>query len=243
MPPEATLANDPAARTETGAIKDQTAPAPVTTSSSEKTEPEKAPPAADKPADPAKTDKSLLNDGDKKPEAEGEKKPEAKATVPEKYEFKLPEGFTLDEPTAASASELFKKHGLPQEAAQELVDFYAKQAVALRDAPMKAYQDMRKGWRGEVKADPVIGGKLDQVKTTVAKAIDGLGDAKLANDFRDAMDLTGAGDNPAFIRVFYRLAQAVTEGKAVSGNGPAPVKAPGQSAIPSAARALYPNLP
>jgi len=56
------------------------------------------------------------------------------------------------------------------------------------------------------------------------------------------MDSTGAGDNPAFIKAFYKLAQRVTEGSYVQGRGPAEVTAPG-GRRPSPAQAMYPNLP
>lgn len=136
------------------------------------------------------------------------------------------------------ASGLFKELGLPQAGAQRLVDLYAKISQSAADAPLQLLQDQQTKWRDEIKADPEIGGKLDQVRATVSKAIDGLGDAKLAQAFREAMDFTGAGNNPAFIRAFYKLAQKVTEGSHVSGNPPNAAKKP-----QSAAQAMYPGLP
>ncbi len=189
------------------------------------------PPKVTEPTEPKVDGKSLLND-DAKP-AEG---------APEKYaDFTVPEGFTLDEAVATEAGALFKGMNLTQPQAQSLVDFYVSKTAAAAQAPYDAYASMREGWRSEIKADPVIGGKLDQVKADVARAIDGLGDAKLATDFRAAMDLTGAGDHPAFIRAFHKLAQKVIEGGHVSGRGPAPVQSPTGSAR-SAAHALYPDL-
>lgn len=165
--------------------------------------------------------------------------------APEKYEaFKVPDGFVLDDKVAAEASELFKASGLSQEAAQKMVDFYTAKTQEAFQQPYKAYKDMREGWVKEVKADPEIGGKLDQVKITIGKALDGLGDPKLAENFKAAMDLTGAGDNPAFIKAFYKMAQALTEGSSVVGRGPSAggQTAPGQGRV-TAAKALFPNLP
>jgi hypothetical protein len=58
------------------------------------------------------------------------------------------------------------------------------------------------------------------------------------------MDYTGAGNNPAFIKAFWKMAQALTEGGHVAGTGPAPIgqKPPGAAERPTAAKALYPNL-
>ena len=57
--------------------------------------------------------------------------------------------------------------------------------------------------------------------------------------------LTGAGDHPAFVKAFNKLAAFVTEGSHVSGKGPSDLgqQKPGAPTKPSAAQALYPNLP
>jgi hypothetical protein len=181
--------------------------------------------------------KSLLNKGDK-----AEAKPEG---APEKYEaFKAPEGFNLDEKAVADAAPLFKELGLSQVQAQKLVDQYAKLTVEASEAPYKAWQEMQEKWQGEVKADPEIGGKLDQVKASIGRALDSLGDPALVTQFKEAMDLTGAGNNLAFVKAFYKLSQQVNEGKAVTAGGPSKhgQTKPG-TAPESAAKALYPNLP
>lgn len=169
----------------------------------------------------------------------------AASGAPEKYEaFKLPEGVTLDPKVNEEATALFKANGLSQAQAQSLIDFHVAKAQAAAQRPYDAYAEMRQGWQTEVKADKEIGGILPQVKETVSRALDSLGDPKLATDFRAAMDLTGAGDHPAFIKAFYKLAQRVTEGTAVRGAGPAAVGQRSPNAGPiSAAKALYPNNP
>jgi hypothetical protein len=222
------LANEPAARTETGEIKDQTPTTPPT-------EPTKPEPTTSSPTEKP----SLVNE-----KAPGEPKPAEGA--PEKYEaFKVPEGFEMPEERFKEAADLFKKHNLSQPAAQEMVDYYHKLNQEAAEAPFKLWQDTQEKWQNAVRLDPEVGPKLNEVKSTISKAIDNLGDQKLANDFRDAMDYTGAGNNLAFIKAFYRLAQRVTEGGHVSGTGPTKFgqTAPGTAEKPTAARALYPNLP
>jgi hypothetical protein len=179
---------------------------------------------------------SLVNGGDK------EEKPSEPA-VPEAYEFKVPEGFELDETVSKEATELFKSMKLGAEPAQKLVDFYVKNLQSVAEAPLRMVQEQNDKWVSEVKADAEIGGKLDQVRTTISKAIDGLGDPVLSKGFRQVIDFTGAGNNLSFIKGLYKLAQQVTEGSHVRGNGPSAEsqKAPG-AAPTSAARALYPNL-
>lgn len=213
-------------------MKDQTTIPPE---GSKPPEGDAKPPEGDKKPDvKAGDDKSLLND--KKDESKG---------APEKYEaFKLPEGVSLDEKVATEAQELFKGMNLDQTQAQSLIDFHLAKTKEAAEAPYKLYTETRQAWRDEIKADPEIGNKLDSVKQTVSKALDSLGDAKLANEFRAAMDLTGAGDHPAFIKAFYKLAQKMTEGTQVTAGSPTKEgqTRPG-SAPQSPARALYPNLP
>lgn len=164
--------------------------------------------------------------------------------APEKYtDFTVPEGLKANPEKMAAASALFKELNLPQDGAQKLVDLYAKELTEAAEAPINNYLEMRKEWQKTVTNDPEIGGKLKEVRTTIGRAIDSLGPT-LAKDFREALDLTGAGDHPAFIKAFYKYAQQLTEGRHVSGSGPSVhgQRNPGNPAGPGAA-ALYPGLP
>ncbi len=111
---------------------------------------------------------------------------------------------------------------------------------------------MRNDWQTKAKADPdmakfAVDGKtgLDAVKIDMGRALTALGDPTLAADFKEAMNLTGAGDHPAFIKTFWKMAQFITEGKHVAGAQPSihGQKTPGQGERPSPAASLYPNLP
>lgn len=174
-------------------------------------------------------------------EGEKPKEGEKPAGAPEKYEdFKLPEGVELAPEAIAEVGTLFKEMGLSQAQAQKLVDFHTKTlqstAEAVTKAPMDAWMAQKATWKTEIKADPEIGGKLGEVKARIGAMYDALGDAKLVSEFKSAMDLTGAGDNPAFIKLFNKLAERLGEGSPIIGNTPKPK--PG-----SAAQAMYPNLP
>ena len=170
-------------------------------------------------------------------------KPAESTGAPEAYApFNVPEGYTLDEDVSKEAGTLFKSMNLDQSAAQKLVDFYVGKTNEAVNAPYEAWRQTQQEWVKQVKADPVIGPRLNEVTNTISRAIDGLGDAKLAQDFREAMDYTGAGNNPAFIRAFYKLAQKVTEGGHVAGRGPSEAGQRRQGEVPSAAAAMYPNL-
>jgi len=212
---EAPLPNSPEARTPTGELKD--ASQTTTTTPTDPTPPEPAKPT-----------------------------PEAPTGAPEAYtNFTLPEGVKLEGETLKSAQELFKALNLPQDGAQRLVDFHLGQIRAATEASSKAYDDMRAGWQTAAKADPEIGPKMTQIKENVGRLYDAIADPKLVGEFKQIMDLTGAGDNPAFIKVLNKLSSFVTEGRHVTGAQPSKFgqQAPGTNERPSTAHALYPNNP
>src|SRR6185503_5483162 len=85
-------------------------------------------------------------------------------------------------------------------------------------------------WVSEIKADPEIGGvRLEASMASAARAIDRLGVPGL----KEALNLTGAGNNPAVVKAFVRLGQMVSEDRFTPGND-APPAAPR-----SAAQVLY----
>lgn len=230
------------ARTATGEINNPTAqPAAATTAAPTSSEPTTTPsttPAAE-PTEP----KTVLNE-ETKP---AEKPAEAAKGAPETYaEYKVPDGFVLDAEAKTKADTIFKSLGLTQDQAQSLVDFYTSETKEAFEAPFKAYQDMTAKWRTEAESHPDLSGKLgpgQEVNVRIARFLNGMNDPKLASDFRELMDLTGAGNNQAFIRVIDYAARKLTEGSFVAGTGPSPH---GQSApnrpAPTAAEALWPNL-
>lgn len=173
----------------------------------------------------------------------GDPPKDPKTEVPATYEFKAPDGYTLDPKVIEEATPIFKELNLTQDQAQKLIDIQLKREISSAEAGQKAYNDMRAGWVAEVKADAEIGGKLSEVKQTIGKGLDSLGDPTLVASFKEAMNLTGAGDHPAFVKAMYKMSQRLTEGAPVSGKGPSPhgQTAP-NAAPPTAASALYPNL-
>jgi hypothetical protein len=231
------------ARTTDGTIADQgTAKSNETQTSSTETKTE-----GTQKTEQCNEGKSVLNQ-----KAEGEKKDEGKEAAkgaPEKYEdYKVPEGFTLDPEVKTKADALFKGLGIPQEGAQKLVDLYRELTTEAFQAPFKAYQDTVSDWLKQAQDHPDLRGKLapgGEVNVRIGKLLDGVPDAKLASDFREAMDITGVGNHPAFIRMMDHFAKQLTEGTHVAGNGPSRFgqSAPGARSEPGAAAAMWPTLP
>lgn len=167
------------------------------------------------------------------------------AGAPDKYaDFKLPEGLKLEPTALTEASTLFKGMNLSQDQAQSLVDFHAKAIADATSAPYRAVTDMKSAWETEVRSaygkDIEPGGK---VNVAISRMIDALG-PELAPGFREAMDHTLAGSNPAFVKAFAKLAEMFSEGTTVKGNGPSPLSQKGPDVRPlSVAQAMYPHLP
>jgi hypothetical protein len=150
----------------------------------------------------------------------------------------------LPEDLATEVTGKFRSWNLSQEQAQDAVDFYTKHTKEAMDAPYNFYLETRKGWRDELSA--TYGTKASEVKADIGRAIQSLGDPKMIADFRKALDITGAGDHPGLVAGMYALAQRINEGKSVQGGKPSPLgqQDPSKSGDkPSAAQAMYPNLP
>jgi hypothetical protein len=228
---EPTPGNAEAARTATGEIKDQqsTRGSPQSQSGNTQTE--------------TKTETKSETEA----KTEGDKKPDAKAdVVPDKYELTAPEGYEVDKAIVEEVTPLFKELKLTQAQAQSLTDVWNKHSIEAAKSVEEAVTNQRNSWREEVAKATDIGDGKDGLKPEVRKNIDAaistLGDAKAIADFKSAMDFTGAGDNPAFIRAMNQFGKLLGEGTPVRGAGPAPVTAPG-AGPKNAAQALYPNLP
>lgn len=236
---ETPLANDASARDSAGTIVDQAQSGTDAPKTETITTPIETPTETPKlePTETPKEGETLLTSDDKKPDAD--------AKAPEKYaDFKLPEGIKLDGEALTAATALFKESELSQEAAQKMVDFHVAQLKAAADAAAKAYSEMREKWQAGAKADPAIGPKMEQVKQNVGKLYAAIGDQKLVGEFKELMNLSGVGDNAAFIKVLNKLSEFVIEGKHVSGAGPSThgQSAGGTQVKPTAAQAMYPNL-
>ena len=212
-----------------------TTPPPTTT-------PPTTPPPSATSEPQAKPDAQAAPDGEPSLLSKEAETPPVREGAPEKYEFKAPEGFDLDEKSIEEVTPIFKGLKLSNTEAQSLIDLYAKVSREAAEAPVKFWRETQQKWLDEVRADPEIGDKIELVKTTVNKALTTyLSPTEVAN-FRQAMNYTGAGNNPTFIRVLFKLTSQLVEGGEVRGGGPVEVRAPNTASRPTAAEAMFPNL-
>ena len=142
-------------------------------------------------------------------------------------DFKLPEGASVDDESLKAASTLFADSGLSQEQAQKFIDLAVSREQAAARKGVQAFVDLQTKWVSEIKADPDIGGDKFQASiASAARAIDRLAIPGL----REALDLTGAGNNPAIVKAFARIGQMISEDRFRPGNGapPAAAKSPAE---------------
>ena len=151
-------------------------------------------------------------------EAKAEAKPEA-GKAPEKYELKAPEGYEIDAKVLEEVTPIFKELGLDNAAAQRLADVWNKHSIETAKSIEDAVTTQRNTWRDEIAKAPDLGDGKDGFKPEVRKnintAIQAIGDEKAIAAFKEAMDLTGAGDNPAFARAMNTFGKLLGEGTPV----------------------------
>jgi len=128
---------------------------------------------------------------------------------PESYaDFTVPDGLVADPQLAAEFKVLAKECGLPQEAAQQLVDLYAERVRDLAESPNRLWQQTQGEWRQQARSDREIGGARFAANVALAnKAVDTFGGPAL----RQALGQTGAGNHPEVIRFFCRVGNAISE--------------------------------
>ncbi len=144
----------------------------------------------------------------------------ANSNEPAAYtDFRLPEGATVDPAALDRARSLFAEARLPQEQAQKFIDLAVSREQAAAHKGVQAFVDLQNKWVSEIKADPEIGGpRLEASMASAARAIDRLGVPGL----KEALNLTGAGNNPAIVKAFVRLGQMVSEDRFATATAAAP---------------------
>lgn len=161
--------------------------------------------------DPTKTDDQTVDTAATPPAT-----PEAAApAVPESYELKMPDGVELDKAAADEFTAIAKELKLDQATAQKFADVGAKMAQRQADNHAKLVES----WTEQVKTDKDIGGdKLAENLGIARKALDTFGTPEL----RDVLNATGFGNHPAVIKAFYKIGQAISEDRFVTGGAKGP---------------------
>lgn len=133
-------------------------------------------------------------------------------------DIQLPEGFEADpELINGFVETLNNNETTPAERASALLDLHNKVLQTAAEQMETTWQQTQKEWQDAARALPELGGdNLDRTLGDVAKVVDRYG----GKDVREAFDLTGAGNHPAVIQMFAKIAKDLNESAPVSGEPP-----------------------
>jgi hypothetical protein len=195
------------------------------------------------PSPASKEGQTVLSDAKapEAPEASKESQSETPAeNFPEvKYDLKFQEGSVLaaDQPLIKDFTELAKKENMSPELAQKVVDFAPKLSERIAQENQKVWNELNTNWQKEVKSDPEIGGKnWTMTEKNLAYVRDTYTASPEENQaLKQALLLTGAGNNPVIVKWISRMAAQLAEPSTI------PAKS-GGSPKGSGASALYPTM-
>lgn len=157
---------------------------------------------------------------------------------PDPITLKLPDGITMAEADQKAFTDAVLDAKLtPTEKAQKLFDMHVAAITKHATDSYEAFTKLQTDWQATVKADKELGGaNFDAMQSTIAKAIDAIGGAEAAK-IREGFVVTGAGNQPEVVRMFYRMAKALTEGGHVAGGA----LASGTKDFATRVQSMYPS--
>lgn len=182
-------------------------------------------------------------EGDKSAEEAAKPEEEPKPELPKvDYKYDLPETIKMDDGQKEEfhkALDAFRAD--PEKGATELLGMADKAFQTFADhlvkEQWKTFNETRKEWRTQLMADPVLGGAgHDTAMGVVARMRDKfVSDAKAGTpeydkdlkDFDQFLRVTGAGDNPLFLRFLHRVGRLFDE---------PPMPPPGARPVPDGGR-------
>jgi hypothetical protein len=137
-------------------------------------------------------------------------------------DFTLPDGMKLDDSSMNAFKEVLGGELPPQERGQRLIDMHLKEiqrhGESMSQHQVKVWNDTQNQWKDAVKSDPELGG--NQFQTTIKTCISAVnrfgGNEQQRAELIQALDFTGAGNNPAIIRLIANMASRLSEGNPVT---------------------------
>lgn len=146
----------------------------------------------------------------------------------------MPEGFSLPPEMGTELTTIAKELGLPQDKAQKLIDLGVKHAQGVQKAMEDGLTAAKATWAEAARTDPEIGGDNFGPNMALAKkAMTTFGTPALT----ELLNKTGLSVNPEFLRLLFRVGDAISEDTLVEGDGGS-----GPAVEKDRARRLYPNM-
>lgn len=139
----------------------------------------------------------------------------------------LPEGFVLDDALMTTAKTTFAELGVSPDIAPKLLDLYANVTKAVNAQATQDFTTQQAAWKTEIDAIPEFQG---EARATSLQAIGKVFDEYGTPEARAALDAYGTGNNPALVKMFLRMATALSEGTPTTQGRPAPTGKDGKPA-------------
>ncbi len=145
---------------------------------------------------------------------------EPREIEPVSYEaFTIPEGVTLQEEGLNKFTGLVSPLGVPQEAAQQLLDLGIAEIQRVHDFERteqhRVWNETRAGWRTQIMSDPELGGggkdQFEANRAAAVRAMDLFVPEQNREAFNQALMLTGMTDHPEFFRFLVNVARTFDE--------------------------------
>jgi hypothetical protein len=123
-------------------------------------------------------------------------------------DFSVPEGMEMDTELLQAFTPLAKEAGLSQDEAQKFIDLQAEVSKRMVQQQHDAWAETQGKWKDAGQVDEEFGkGKYDESIGIARRAMREIGGPPLFKALED----TGMGNHPEFIRVFYRIGKAIGE--------------------------------
>jgi hypothetical protein len=122
---------------------------------------------------------------------------------------------------------MFAELGVPKEGGQKLIDLYTKvaqkQAEMFAAAQQTQFQQTQEQWRKEIDSLPEFQGDARERNLGfLGRLMDEFG----SPEARAYFDTTGAGNNPAIVKMILGMGQALLEGEPVAQGSPGSLAGP-----------------
>lgn len=148
-------------------------------------------------------------------------------TVDSYKDLTLPEGFVVDDALLTTAKTTFAELGVKPDLAPKLLDLYAQVTKATNEQATADFQATQTKWLGEINAMPEFQG---EARATSLQSIGKVFDEYGTPEAKAALDAFGTGNHPALVKMFLRMANALSEGTPTTQGRPAPTGKDGKPA-------------
>lgn len=154
-------------------------------------------------------------DASQQQQANAAEKQASEKVIPDQYEFKLADDIKIDEEVATEFGALAKELKLDAAEAQKVAEVGGKLAQKWAQQQAEQVAATKGEWQNASRTDKEFGGDKLEANISVAnKTFSAFGTPEL----RELLDKTGLGDHPEVIRWAYRVGQAISEDKIVTGD-------------------------